>query len=213
MWEDVRPGDPIPKLASFWNGLRAAVRARRLLPGRGVRLRETPVGTIINFDVAAAVWDHPWRITLTGNEAVLRRGLVDGIEPKIGDRPMSGDDKKPDPPGLPIAPSRFTKDGQSLICVEIECDENWNTASAKLVQVARLDDADPDTPGDGTAPLLPPNLSNRRTRCPLGQLRQRKGGAIASFQIAYFNLRHVALFPAGADTRSGERVRHFFCPA
>lgn len=210
MFEDVRPGDPIPKLAAFWNGLKAAVAVRRLLPGVGVRLREMPFGTIINFDADAAVWDHPWRIALTGNEATFSRGLADGIEPKIGDRFMSGDKKNPDPPRLSIAPSRFTKDGQSLICVEIACDENWNTKSATLVQVARLNDANPDTPGYGTMPLLPPTLSGRRTRCPLVQLRKNDGGNIQPFQIAYFNLRHVALFPSG--TADEARVRHFFFP-
>jgi len=210
MFDDVHPGDPIPKLAAFWNNLKAAVAARRLLPGVGVRLREMPFGTIINFDADAAVWDHPWRIALNGKEATLRRGLVDGIEPKIGERLMSGDKKNPDPPRLSIASSRFTKDGQSLICVEIECDGSWNTKSAKLVQVARLNDANPDNPGDGTTPMLPPALSGRKTRYPLVQLRQKESGDITAFQIAYFSLRHVALFPSG--TTDEKRVRHFFFP-
>lgn len=210
MFDDVHPGDPIPKLAAFWNNLKAAVRARRLLPGVGVRLREMPFGTIINFDADAAVWDHPWHIASTGTEATFRRGLVDVMEPKIGDRFMSGDKTNPDPPKLTIAPSRFTVSGASLICVEIECDETWRTKSAKLVQVARLDDADPNSPGDGTAPLLPPALSGRRTRCPLVLLTKSDDGSISSFQIAYFNLRHIALFPSG--TTDEKRVRHFFFP-
>lgn len=210
MFEDVHPGDPVPLLASFWNGLKAAVRARRLLPGVGVRLREMPFGTIVNFDADAAVWDHPWRVALDANQATLRRGLVDGIEPKIGDRLMSGDKKNPDPPRLSIAPSRFTSDGASLICIEIACDDHWNTNSAKVVQVARLNDTDPGTPGDGTTPLLPPALSGRRTRYPLVLLRQNDSGDISTFQIAYFNLHHVALFPAG--TTDEARVRHFFFP-
>ena len=75
MFDDVHPGDPIPKLAAFWNGLKAAVAARRLLPGVGVRLREMPFGTIINFDANAAAWDHPWRMSLDGNQATFRKGL------------------------------------------------------------------------------------------------------------------------------------------
>src|SRR5438874_578642 len=138
MFNDVKPGDPITLLASFWNGLKAAVRARRIIAGVGVRLREMPFGTIINFDADAAQWDHPWRVSLTGNEATLRRGLVDGVEPKINGRLMSGDDKNPDPPRLPIAPNRFSPQGLSLICVEIECDEHWNTKAVTIVQVARL---------------------------------------------------------------------------
>lgn len=211
MFEDVKPGDPIPLLASFWNNLKAMVRARRLLAGVGVRLREMPFGTIVNFDADAAVWDHPWRIALSGKEATLRKGLVDGIEPKIGDRLMSGDKKNPDPPKLTIAPSRFTTKGRSLICVEIECNEAWKTKSAKLVQVARLNDADPDTPGDGDTPLLPPALSGRKTRYPLVLLCKDEAGNVIAFQITYFNLRHVALFPSG--TREESRIRHFFFPS
>ena len=95
-----------------------------------------------------------------------------------------------------------------MICVEIECDEHWNTKSAKLVQVARLNDT--DKPGEGTTPLLPPALPGRKTRCPLVQLRMRDSGSIAAFQIAYFNLRHITLFPSG--TTDEKRVRHFFFP-
>jgi len=210
MFEDVHPGDPIPKLASFWTGLKAAVAARRLLPGVGVRLREMPFGTIINFDADAATWNHPWRIALVGNDATFQKGTVDGMEPKIGARLMSGDKKNPDPPKLTIVPSRFTGGGLSLICLEIACDENWITTSAKLVQVARLNDADPNSAGSGNTPLLPPALSGRRTRCPLVQLRKNADGSIAAYQIAYFNLRHIALFPSG--TTNPSRVRHFFFP-
>lgn len=210
MFDDVHPGDPIPKLAAFWNGLKAAVAARRLLPGVGVRLREMPFGTIINFDANAAAWDHPWRMSLDGNQATFRKGLMDGIEPKIGDRLMSGDKKNPDPPKLSIAPSRFTSNGVSLICVEIACDEHWNTKSASVVQVARLSDTSPGNPGDGDTPLLPPALSGRKTRCPIVLLRKDDEGNIKAFQIAYFNLRHVALFPSG--TTNEARVRHFFFP-
>ena len=31
MFDDVHPGDPIPKLAAFWNNLKAAVAARRAM--------------------------------------------------------------------------------------------------------------------------------------------------------------------------------------
>src|SRR5207302_8460158 len=99
-------------------------------------------GTIINFDADAAQWDHAWRVSFTGNQATLRRGLVDGLEPKINGRFMSGDQKNPDPPRLPIAPSRFSSQGMSLICVEIECDEHWNTKTATIVQVARLNETE-----------------------------------------------------------------------
>ncbi len=210
MFEDVHPGDPIPLLASFWNNLKAMVRARRLLPGVGVRLREMPFGTIVNFDANAAVWDHPWRVSLESKQATLSKGLVDGIEPKIGDRFMSGDKKNPDPPRLSIASSRFTSSEVSLICVEIVCDEAWKTKTASIVQVARLSDTDPGTPGDGNTPLLPPALSGRKTRYPLVLLRKDDNDNVTAFQIAYFNLRHVALFPSG--TTNEARVRHFFFP-
>jgi hypothetical protein len=217
MFEDVKPGDPIPKLAAFWNGLKAAVRARRLLPGVGVRLREMPFGTIVHFDSAAALWDHPWRVSLAENEATLRRGLIDGMEPKIGQRLMSGDEKNPEPPKLRIAPGKFTADGISLICVEIECTEYWKTKSATIVQAARLNDGEVASTAAGagdeeTMPLLPPALPGRKTRYPLVLLRRRKGGSIEAFQIAYFHFQHVAIFPAGVGNDDALRVRHFFFP-
>jgi len=205
MYEDVKTGDPIPKLASFWNGLKAAVARQRLLPGVGVRLREMSFGTIINFDgTEAAMWDHPWRASISGKEATFRKGLIDGLEPKIGDRLMSGDDKNPDPPRLNIVPSLFASNGISLICLELECSENWTTKAAKIVQVARLDDAEAT---ERDMPLLPPLLPDRKTRYPLVMLRRREGGSFTAFQIAYFHLRHIAL-----TSSSPQQTRHFFFP-
>jgi len=207
MFEDVKPGDPIPRLASFWNNLKAAVAARRLLPGVGVRLREMSFGTIVSFESEATIWDHPWRISISGKEATLRRGLVDGLEPKIGDRFMSGDEKNPDPPKLTIVPSQFASNGVSLICVELECSENWTPKSAKIVQVARLDGS---SSPERDMPLLPPTLPGRKTRYPVVMLRRKQDESVAIFQIAYFNLRHIALSPSGSTT--GQGVRHFFFP-
>jgi len=206
MFEDAKPGDPIPKLAAFWNGLKAAVAARRLLPGVGVRLREMSFGTIVNFDSEATMWDHPWRISINGKEATLRRGLIDGLEPMIGDRFMSGDEKNPDPPKLTIVPSQFAN-GVSLICLELECSEQWTPKGAKIVQTARLDDS---VASERDMPLLPPSLPGRKTRYPLVMLRRRQDESLSVFQIAYFNLRHVVLTPSGSI--SGQQVRHFFFP-
>ena len=207
MFEDVKTGDPIPRLASFWNNLKAAVAARRLLPGVGVRLRQMSFGTIVNFDSEAVIWDHPWRIAISGKEATLRRGLIDGMEPTIGDRLMSGDEKNPDPPRLTIVPSLFASNGISLICLELECSEQWTPKSAKIVQVARLDGS---TTPDRDMPLLPPSLPGRRTRYPLVMLRRRQDESVAAFQIAYFHLRHIAMTPTG--TTPQQQVRHFFFP-
>ena len=209
MWEDVKPGDPIPNLASFWTGLRDAARRRRLLPGVGVRLRETPTGTIINFDATAALWNHPWAPALASGELTLSPGLVDGLEPTIGGIPMSGDANNK-VPTVTIDLQKFTAKGRSVVAVEIECDEQWLIKSAIIVQVAQLDDVEGASPGV-ERPLLPPTLPKRKTRCALVQLRKSASGAVTAVPIEMFNLKHLVLFPAG--TTDETKARHWFDPA
>src|SRR5438067_9431749 len=92
----VRPGERIT--AALWNKLVGACRSARILAGDGIRLRQTPDGTLISASVWQP-WNHPFKVSLSGTSATINRGWVNGIEPKIKDVPIGGDQEsgKPQP--------------------------------------------------------------------------------------------------------------------
>lgn len=204
--EPVRAGDPV-SLRTF-AGHGAAAQRNRLFAGPGVRLQSMPGGTIVSFDGNAALWPHPFRVSLGGNSAVVRAGLVNGIMPKIGTVPL---DAATGAPRLSWTKPKLDKTGRGWLALEVTLGEEWEVTAATIVQVADLDHdaaaaAPPPTPaGYSSGGSL--TLPGRRARHPLALLRQRDSGALVAFQTTHFNLAHrVAVAP------SGDRGRHFFFP-
>ena len=187
----VRPGQAIT--AVLWNKLVAAARSCRIISGEGIRLRQTPDGTLISCSTWKP-WNHPFKVSLSGTSATIGRGLVNGIEPKIDDVPIGGDEAAGKAqPKLEFKEPKLGKDGRGWIAIEVTCDKEkqWAVASATVVQVAELksDDA-------------------TKARHPIAMLRKTKGGSLIHFQIEFFNLQHKA------DVRdTGKSARHFFWPA
>ena len=206
----VRRGQPIT--ADLWNRLVAVVRAVRLLPGDGARLRSTPDGTIIGFDAAPAPWAHPFQVSLIGRSAAqIGPGLVNAIEPKIDGAPLSGTDGKP-PPKLEFGKLKLDKDGRGYVAIEITCDGKWKLKTMEMVQVAYFDseNGEDQPPGSGGPSAIGgiPGISGRRVRYPLAMLRQRTSGQLDLFQIVFFNIVHRAQ-PRNA---TNDVARHFFWP-
>lgn len=78
---DVRPGDPI--LPAFQE-LVSYERAGHVMTGHRVRRRQHADGTSLSVDAPAPLWLHPWKVLLTGQEATVRPGTVNGVVPFIG---------------------------------------------------------------------------------------------------------------------------------
>ena len=174
----VRRGQPIT--AGLWNRLIAAVRAVRLLPGDGARLRSTPDGTIIGFDAATAPWAHPFQVSLIGQSAAqIRSGLVNSIEPKINGVPLSGTDSKP-APKLDFGKLKLDTDGRGYVAIEITCGTKWEIRTMEMVQVAYFDseNGEDPPPGSGGPSAIGgiPGISGRRVRYPLAMLRPTARG-------------------------------------
>ena len=206
----VRRGQPIT--AELWNRLVAAVRTVRLLPGDGARLRSTPDGTIVGFDAVPAPWAHPFQTSLVGKSAaIIGSGLINSIEPKIDDVPLSG--SKTDPtPRLNFGTPKLDPDGRGYVAAEITCDDKWKIKTMEMVQVAYFDSENGEDPPEGSGGPSAiggiPGLSGRRVRYPIAMLRQRSTGQIDLFQIVFFNVVHRAQ-PKDATT---DIARHFFWP-
>lgn len=206
----VKRGQPLT--AELWNRLVAAMRAVRLLPGDGARLRSMPDGTIISFDAATAPWSHPFQVSLIGQSAAqIQPGLINSIEPQISGVALSGTDTKP-PPKLEFNKLKLDADNRGYVAVEITCGTKWEIKAMEMVQVAYFDseNGEDPPPGSGGPSAIGgiPGLSGRRVRYPVAMLRQRSTGQLDLFQIVFFNIVHRAQ-ARDAETDS---ARHFFWP-
>lgn len=201
----VRRGQPIT--AQLWNQLVGVVRACRLISGDGVRLRETPDGTIITFDGGGADFAHPFQVSLVGTDAAtIRPGTVNRVDVMIKDVPLAGTDREP-PPVLKVGTPMLDQEGRGFICVEVTCREkDWSVEKTEVVQVAdpNSDDGGAGEGSGGSGGAVA--LAGRRARHPLAMLRQRKDGKLDLFQITFFDLQHRPAL--AADRKSA--ARHFF---
>ncbi len=193
-----------------------AVDALRLKAGFGVRLSETPDGTIINFDGKPVIFNHPFKVSLSGDgEAKILPGLVNTVQATIKKVPLDGDKKNP-PPTLKFPRLRLDKTGRGWIAAEVTFSPlDWSVLSAEVVQVADLDTDTGEAPEEGTARRASsggvPNLPGRRGRYPLAMLRRTASGELRQIQSAYFNVQHR--LKIGLDPANDDLARHFFYPA
>ena len=188
---EARPGDEI---RPAWEEMKRAVKALRLLQGRGIQLMDTPQGTAVSAANGAGNFAHPFAAALSGSTMTFSKGLLNGLEPVIGGTPVSGnpDDGTP-APALTLDPAQM--DGatlQSWACVEV---------SPKA---------------DGTLdPAVPPVVVHRSTptstnpalgRHPLALILWQAGRPSRVFEVTYFNLRYVRTTPGAGRGLA----QHFF---
>lgn len=187
-----------------------SVRAQRILAGRNVRLRETPVGTVIHFDGGRVRWEHAWELVSVGPKgAVIRPGTVNGVMGMI--EGVRLDDAK-SRPTLRWDRLDVDGDGRGYVCAEVTVDtakNGWAVKSVEMVQVKDPNDGSRLAAGvGGAAPLMSKGADGKQVntaRWPVAMLRVRKGGAMDVFQVVYFPLQHgVAL------REDGTIQRHFF---
>ena len=100
----VRPGEPVK--AEAWNALLDWLRASQVVGGAHVRVARTPHGTFITALPGALPVAGAFAVSLVvgasgGQAAAVRRGLVEGVEPKINGQKSGGNPEEPDAP-LPV---------------------------------------------------------------------------------------------------------------
>lgn len=199
----VRRGDPVIPAV---NRLTVAQRALRILPGRGILLSRSPAGVIISARSAVRGFSGAWAVALSGRQAAVSVGFVNGIEPVLDGRLLSGRDAKGNPlpegpPSLKLSTDEFTIAGKSWIAIRAETDPETGRILAPkdqppkltLVQTKTLFSGEQDTVALHAIALLQRDGKDRQS---LGTVHQ----------IAYFDYQHGAARQAG-------RWRHFFSPA
>lgn len=176
--------------------------------GSGVLAANLGDQTVLSVQGKRARFRGAWYCSLAGtDEMIISIGYVNGLEPFIGTKRMSGigENGKPDrdgPPRLKLKSDLFDKTGHSRICVQVLVDSDGKMKADKDLTPSDLclvqhPTAESDNELVG---LFAVAILRRTTLTPqasFGELRQ----------IAYFDQRHSTRQPV-----QGPR-RHFFSPA
>lgn len=183
------------------NRLVVAQKALRIQPGVGIRLTRTASGVSINARQMMQGFIGAWNVTLNGGFASVGLGYVDGIEPYLEGKPLSGEEKGGTikPPQLSLAEDRF-EEGRSYIALRAECDAQTGkilepkgaAPGLTIVQVTSLVSEDDTVALHAIAMLRRPPKEKKS----FGNVRQ----------IAFFDYQHRV-------ARQNGRLRHFFDPA
>lgn len=177
------------KILPAYNLLVQAVRGWRWFKGDGMRVLESPQGTVVMRMPELPVWHHPWRVVLgtDGARAQVAPGLCNGEIPEMDGRPMDGlmADGTLDPKGAPELEIKkaFFKDGLSWVVLRAEADKDLKPAKYTVVQTKEA------TWGAGYSLAKPAEKGGgARGDFPLAMLRKR-GDATVVMQAAHFNIR------------------------
>lgn len=197
--------------AALWNAFWKERRMRRLTAGPGVFIRDTGDGQVISFRPSQKAFRPNFNVSLAATDAVIGMGFVNGLEPQIDGRPISGilADGSKDPKGVPrlkLGADLFDATGRSFIVIRAQIDPE----TGKILE--------PDEDGAGELGLT---IMQRAAAPPtdpeddtigyhrLAVLRRPKAassGLGALRQIAMFDYQH-------RTARQGEKWVHFFDPA
>jgi hypothetical protein len=84
-----RKGDGIlPK----WRALLKFIQNTGIVVGPGVKVTQTPNGTLVDADKAFRPWGHPFKTSAGNTAASVRAGLVNGVAPYINEVRITGID-------------------------------------------------------------------------------------------------------------------------
>ena len=180
-----RPGQRVkPRLSRLLSWL----QRQELTAGRGIRLVRSENGTIIRAALPNKAFVGAFYVTpVNDNELIVGAGYVNGIEPTIDGRKISGDQSGP--PTLQM-PTEF-EDNRAWVYVEVKINQ----------ESERLDPEDPESV-IVTADKSAATGDKFKGRHPVAMILKLADGSYGARQISYFSLRHAF--------RDG---RHFFIPA
>lgn len=198
----VRRGDAVIPAV---NKLSVFQRSLQILPGRGILLGRATSGVRINARALVTGFTGAWAVSLSGSSITVNRGFIDGIEPVIDDRPISGITSKgePDPKGQPslkLKLDEFTAAGKSFIAIRLKTDATGKIIApeGKSPEMTIVQTKNLNSPEDDTVHLHPIAMLRRppKDKSVFGTL----------IQIAYFDYQH-------RSAKQNGKLRHFLDPA
>lgn len=163
------------------------VARTKLISGRGIRLTETPSGTLINFAGGNDSFNHPHKCSLQGGSVRILPGLINTVQGDDGQEPFT----------LDFAPD-YDVDGRAWIVAKVLFDDAWNVVSWRYKHsVKPFAGGSPGIGGLNT-------LDDGTVEIPIATLVKDLSATL--FQHAYFNLG-LRTRPGGA---ASGKARHLY---
>jgi hypothetical protein len=157
-------------------------------PGFGLRLTVNALGTLYSTIAPAPAFDHPFRPTLGRDGVRFQLGLVEQLEPKIGDVPISGDARQ-DQPALSLKASVANQNGESWAMLEVEPNDVGLLTPKSRIEIVHTGD---------------PSLSHalQLGRQPIALILWQDQQPVRAIAITHFHLRYARMaLPGGGGTR------------
>lgn len=209
----VRAGETIRE--RHVNGLSEMVAERTYRAGRGCRARVVPgFGVYFEVEKQSVSWHHAWEVKLSGAEATVAPGLLNGEMPWVDDgrglRALDGLDDEGEKlaagvPGLRLSEETFSDAGYSWIALRVEiAPATGARVEAKLGGLTVVQTMENSWMNGGSRDVV--EKGKHYGHYPLAMMRRAKSeteGFGTLTQNAMFHLQHR--FVAGE-----KRGTHFF---
>ena len=127
---EAQPGE---RIRPAYNALVRELRRWRMFPGEGVRIFESPQGTMVIRVPEPPVWMHAWKVSLGDGVATVAPGRVNGEMPTLDGTPLDGLDDKGEvvavePPRLKI---RTQEPKDQWIVLRVRADKDFRLLPGK----------------------------------------------------------------------------------
>lgn len=191
-----------------WQALLEYIASTRIVVGEGMKVSQTPDGTVVTADIPFRPFPHPFRCTVSGGQLEVRPGTVNGVTPYMDELPLDGRDKDGNKVDFPRLEVEYPNAQKSYVVVVVRVDGEGNVKAIQdnegSVTIEHTADLDPsifleggsdDVRGVGIHPIAQLTW-DRKTR-------QLEG----LFQMTHHNLGHRY---TASDPLSGAFSKHFF---
>lgn len=160
-----------------------------LRPGVGTLIGNTPLGFFISNPRSGMSFNSPFRPVLMGNSVRFAFGVVDGFEPTIGGKPISGGGGAL-PPMLELRTSEISSTNESWAVLEVTPNADGVLDKNSKIEIVHRNS--------------PTGQSTTIGRQALALIVWRNKLPVAVWPQVFFNLRYQQTKSATAG------VRHFF---
>ena len=205
----VQPGE---KIQPAWVRLVKWAETLKVIPGEGIKVRETPKGTVISFQRKRETYSHPFKVGFSGEAATITTGTVNGQTPyildtnskdwrRIDNRDDEGNKFKTEKPTPSMKLDlRKQEGGKFYLSLRVKPNDAGTIKDPKDdLRIVQTKTAEGDKDGAGYYPLA------------LCYLNAAQTDIEESFQIVHHNMRYLYQARKSAE---GETTgnRHLFFP-
>ena len=180
-------------IQTAWERLVRWVDTLKVVPGEGVRVRETPKGTIVTITNKRKTHTHPFKVSASGLLITVKEGTVNTMSPTLYDQkekswlPIATSGTDNQPPVMELDVNKITGN-QFYINLRVVVDEIGNIVDNE--ENLRIVQTEVDS-GDGDEAHYFPIA--------VGYLNADRTGVSEMFQVVHHNLNYIFQDGDGID--------------